>query len=274
MSDIYLSLTETPTVVTLSQPVVSGALSSNVTVTNVVSVNVVTMPAINVTAAAPAVTTVAGSVTVGNVVTVALDANSLAALESVTVTVGNVTIGSAVTIAGFSTSSLPPSTVTVANSVTVAGTVTANVSILDPNTGNNIVFSEDGGIMPNYGFQVGFVESGDYRLAGESYPFPISGTVTALPQTGNVTEASTKTITTGGTHQQVFAANANRKFLLVQNVSDTDMNLGIGYNPTASTGIFLAKSGSGIVFESGFIPTQEIRILCATTGKAFVALEG
>jgi hypothetical protein len=98
--------------------------------------------------------------------------------------------------------------------------------------------------------------------------------VTSLPQTGNVTEASTKTITTGGTHQQVFAANSDRKFLLIQNVSDTDMNLGIGYNPTASTGIFLSKSGGGVVFESGFIPTQEIRILCATTGKAFVALEG
>jgi hypothetical protein len=72
----------------------------------------------------------------------------------------------------------------------------------------------------------------------------------------------------------VFAANADRKFLLIQNVSDTDMNLGIGYDPTASTGIFLSKSGGGIVFESGFIPTQEIRILCATTGKAFVALQG
>jgi len=102
----------------------------------------------------------------------------------------------------------------------------------------------------------------------------ISGTVTADSNRGNVTEASIKTITTGGTHQQVFASNANRKFLLVQNVSDTDMNLGIGYNPTASTGIFLAKNGSGVVFESNFIPTQEIRILCATTGKAFVALEG
>ena len=66
MSDIYLSLTETPTVVTLSQPVVSGVLSSNVTVTNVVSVNVVTMPAITVQAAAPSVTTVAGSVAVSN----------------------------------------------------------------------------------------------------------------------------------------------------------------------------------------------------------------
>ena len=113
-----------------------------------------------------------------------------------------------------------------------------------------------------------------YPVTDNAGSLTVDGSVTALPQTGNVTEASTKTITTGGTHQQVFAANANRKFLLVQNVSDTDMNLGIGYNPTASTGIFLAKSGSGIVFESGFIPTQEIRILCATTGKAFVALEG
>ena len=100
---------------------------------------------------------------------------------------------------------------------------------------------------------------------------PVSGSVTALPQTGNVTEASTKTITTGGTHQQVFASNANRKFLLVQNVSDTDMNLGIGYNPSATTGIFLAKSGSGIVFESGFIPQGIVSLISTTTNSAYVA---
>jgi len=82
MSDIYLSLTETPSVVTLSQPVVSGALSS--------------------------------TVTVANTVTVALDANSLAALESVTVTVGNVTIGSSVSISNF------PSTQTIAGTVTAS----------------------------------------------------------------------------------------------------------------------------------------------------------
>ena len=51
MSDIYLSLTETPSVVTLSQPVVASVMVNTVTVANVVSVNVVTMPAINVTAA-------------------------------------------------------------------------------------------------------------------------------------------------------------------------------------------------------------------------------
>lgn len=95
MSDIYLQITETPTVVTLSQPVVSGALAS--------------------------------TVTVANTVTVALDSNSLSALEQVTVTVGaavalaagSAQVGS-VTISGFTPSTLPPSTVTVGNAVTIS----------------------------------------------------------------------------------------------------------------------------------------------------------
>jgi hypothetical protein len=96
MSDIYLQITETPTVVTLSAPVVSGALAS--------------------------------TVTVANTVTVALDSNSLSALENVTVTVGAAITGT-VTVANF------PSTQTIAGTVTanptgtqtIAGTVTVGV---------------------------------------------------------------------------------------------------------------------------------------------------
>ncbi|NBW17033.1 MAG: hypothetical protein EBR82_54560 [Caulobacteraceae bacterium] len=90
---------------------------------------------------------------------------------------------------------------------------------------------------------------------------------------GSVTNRSS-TITTGGTSQQVAASNTSRKYFLIQNISDTDMYLGVGYTPTTTTGILLSKNGSGITFESGFIPTSAINILCATTGKAFVALEG
>jgi hypothetical protein len=79
MSDIYLQITETPTVVTLSAPVVSGALAS--------------------------------TVTVANTVTVALDSNSLSALENVTVTVGAAITGT-VTVSNF------PSTQTIAGTVT------------------------------------------------------------------------------------------------------------------------------------------------------------
>ena len=73
--DIYLSISETPAVVTLSQPVVSGALSS--------------------------------TVTVANTVTVALDSNSLSALENVTVTVG-----AAVSVSNFPASQTIAGTVT------------------------------------------------------------------------------------------------------------------------------------------------------------------
>jgi hypothetical protein len=74
--------------------------------------------------------------------------------------------------------------------VPISGTVTANVPILDTNSGSNVVFSEDGGIFPDYGLQVGFVDNLEYRLAGSSHPFPISGTVTvgSLPAiSGTVT---------------------------------------------------------------------------------------
>jgi len=103
-------------------------------------------------------------------------------------------------------------------------------------------------------------------------PVPVSGTVTADSNRGNVSSGSS-TITTGGTSQTVFSPTLTRKYLLVQNVSDTDMNLGIGYTPTATTGILLNKNGGAIVFEGSYIPTQAINILCATTGKAFVAIQ-
>ena len=74
MSDIYLAISETPTVVTLTSAVINSAVASSVTVTNTV--------------------------------TVALDANSLSALENVTVTVGaaitgTVTVGNSVTISSL-----------------------------------------------------------------------------------------------------------------------------------------------------------------------------
>ncbi|MBU3721210.1 MAG: hypothetical protein FGM22_10780 [Burkholderiaceae bacterium] len=103
----------------------------------------------------------------------------------------------------------------------------------------------------------------------------VDGTVTAnvVIPSGTVTNRSS-TITTGGTSQQVAASNTSRKYFLIQNISDTDMYLGVGYTPTTTTGILLSKNGSGITFESGFIPTSAINVLCATTGKAFVSLEG
>ena len=110
---IYLSITETPTVVTLTAPVITSSLAASVTVVNF-----------------PASTTVTG--------TVALDSASLSALENVTVT-----IGSSISISNFpatqavSIATIPTHGVTVANSaVTVGGTVTANGLALGSDVAN------------------------------------------------------------------------------------------------------------------------------------------
>ena len=153
MSDIYLQITETPTVVTLSAPVISGALSS--------------------------------TVTVANVVTVALDSNSLSALENVTVTVGAAITG----------------TVTVGNSVTIgslpaiSGTVTVGAL---PSLENNTDFVTVGAQIAE-GINA---ELGVYVRVEPSNPLPISGTVTVgntVTIAGTVTANPTGTQTIAGT---------------------------------------------------------------------------
>ena len=165
MSDIYLQITETPTVVTLSAPVVSAALAS--------------------------------TVTVANTVTVALDSNSLSALENVTVTVGAAITGtvtvsnfpasqavtfSAVSISNFpSTQPVSIASVTVGNTVTIAGTVTIS------NFPSTQLVEVDGGAITIQNFpetqpvsltslpalvagtaQIGVVTIGNIRRAGDN----------------------------------------------------------------------------------------------------------
>lgn len=150
MSDIYLSITETPTVVTLTNPLISSNVAQSVTVTNVVSVSVVTMPAISVSGGLTNAELRASSVTV------ALDASSLSALEQVTVT-----IGAAVSISNF------PST------QTVAGTVTANGFNYDENAIEVIPIRNDGNDSR-------YIPVGpSFNDAGDSITLPISGTVAA-----------------------------------------------------------------------------------------------
>jgi hypothetical protein len=275
MSDIYLQITETPTVVTLSAPVISGALSS--------------------------------TVTVANTVTVALDANSLSALENVTVTVGAAITGTvtvsnfpasqavtfsavsisnfpasqAVTFSGISVSNFPASqavtfsdasltntqlrasavtvggTVTVGNSLTISslpaisGTVTAN---LDP---NSFVISSQ-------------IESGIGSYAEDlaNAPFPISGTVTigsALPTGTNrigVVTIGGGTVTLGAGTAQIGSVTA-----------------GIGLNSVgpsvlADTGFSLTSRGMMVV---GGISTNDVgsdneyrELKITSTGEALV----
>jgi hypothetical protein len=138
MSDIYLttgadpislSITETPSVVTLSQAVISGALAGSVTVTNVVSVNVVTMPSITITPAN--VTTISGTVEVNDVQSVVriYDGDgSVFGLDRTFPINGHVDVDSLPSIVGTVTANLSSTNL---NSVTIGvrGTVTVGNSI-------------------------------------------------------------------------------------------------------------------------------------------------
>jgi hypothetical protein len=468
MSDIYLQITETPAVVTLSAPVISGALSSTVTVANVVSVNVVTMPAITVQAAS--VTTVIGTVTVGNSVTI----GSLPAISgTVTANLGNV----AQSIGSLSYSTTMPSSavrigwgdeehfnsagcdaygkplpvqillgnsigdsVTTYNPLPISGTVTigsalpAGTNQIGAVTANNQSLTTGSGsvsgtsavgtdVLPstdvngfaemmiqftgafptsaNAQFQVSndnstFVSQaalqvgqtspqatisalGMYKisLGGARYirlrvtvqgstsnyiysytlnprtsfnatqpvhivsqtslasgtnrigvvtigagtvtigagteqigsvtasisgtvpvsgtfwqaTQPVSGTVTAntgltqpltdtqlratpvpvRPRNGTLTVTTGSTSASANTSAQALASNASRQYLLIQNVSDTDMNFNFGATATTDH-LFIAKSGGGIVFESGFVPTDAVNVICSAASKKFYIL--
>jgi len=215
MSDIYLQITETPTVVTLSAPVVSGALSS--------------------------------TVTVANTVTVALDANSLSALENVTVTVGAAITGT-VTVSNFpatqavSLASVPThgvtlasTTVTVSSLPAISGTVTANVF------GRKIDGTGDFLQIPIIPYDQDITSASDQYAVpvqistlngsvGSSTPLPISGTVTvgsALPTGTNrigVVTIGAGTVTIGAGTQQIGSVTASiSNFPATQAVSLTTL---------------------------------------------------
>ena len=194
MSDIYLQITETPTVVTLSAPVVSGALAS--------------------------------TVTVANTVTVALDSNSLSALENVTVTVGAAITGT-VTVSNFpATQPVSIASVTIGNTVTIAGTVTANPTgtqtIAGTVTANvqdltNCVEAFDEGPAQSV-VAVHLKDLSGAVLGTSGTPLPISGTVTigsALPAGTNrigVVTIGAGTVTIGAGTAQIGSVTASLQF--------------------------------------------------------------
>jgi hypothetical protein len=88
--------------------------------------------------------------------------------------------------------------------------------------------------------------------------------------------SSSATSASANASQVVFPAKENRKFLLVQNLSDTAMYLGIGITPNPATpeGIYLAPNGGGFVAESSVVPNSEIKIACSGVSKRFHAIQG
>jgi hypothetical protein len=80
-------------------------------------------------------------------------------------------------------------------------------------------------------------------------------------------------VTTAGTAQLTSAVtNANRKYLLLQNISTGAVTVGVGFVPTTTQGIALA-AGAGLTFDA-FCPTGAVHWLGGTAGAPFTILEG
>ena len=79
------------------------------------------------------------------------------------------------------------------------------------------------------------------------------------------------TITTGGTSQNIAAYHADRNYFFFQNISDVAMYLNFSADATTSS-ILVAANGGSFTCDN-FAPINPINVLCATTGKKFVAFE-
>jgi hypothetical protein len=158
----------------------------------------------------------------------------------------------------------------------ISGTVTAS-GIFDPNNSPTSVVADDGAQRCSYGIQIGYNNTQDdqFRLVASDSGLPISGTVTvgAVPN-GSLTTRFGTPATASVAFATTAVTNANRKYLLIQNVTTGSnvITVGIGFTPTTTQGIQLV-AGAGITFESSYIPTGAVYVLSSVTASNFTVLE-
>ena len=82
------------------------------------------------------------------------------------------------------------------------------------------------------------------------------------------------TLAAGSVAQQIMAANLNRKYLLVQNVSSGDMWINFNTNANLNQpSILLLADGGSFVMEGSAIVTDSVSIIGATIGQQYTAKE-
>jgi hypothetical protein len=105
-------------------------------------------------------------------------------------------------------------------------------------------------------------------------PLPISGTVTANSSNGSLTTRFGSVTTANTAFATSAVTNANRKYLLIQNITTASnvITIGIGFTPTTTQGIQLF-SGAGLTFEGSYIPTGAVNLLSSVTASCYTILE-
>ena len=198
------------------------------------------------------------------------------------VTVGNsVTIGSLPAISGTVTANLDPNASVIASQIEtgiqsyaadlandplpISGTVTANLRSDLYDAPNDQYLNRSALHIFN----------GDWNYpVGEVNPLPISGTVTANSSNGSLTTRFGSVTTANTAFVTSAVTNANRKYLLIQNITTASnvVTVGIGFTPTTTQGIQLF-AGAGLTFEGSYIPTGAVNLLSSVTASCYTILE-
>ena len=170
------------------------------------------------------------------------------------------------------------------NHIIASGTVTANVQPQQSDdTDPNIKFIPIGYATVDGGGQLDQWTAVDelsplpvYFPANNPLPAGTSqiGSVTANSSNGSLTTRFGSVTTANTAFETSAVTNANRKYLLIQNVTTASnvITVGIGFTPTTTQGIQIV-AGATITFDGNYIPTGAVRILSSVTASNFTVLE-
>lgn len=131
-----------------------------------------------------------------------------------------------------------------------------------------------GSVTLSSGNLTGITNTLNTTIAG-SIPAGTNTIGTVAPVRGSLTDRS-GTITTGGTSQQIAGANTSRSYLLVVNPPTNTATLWLNFTTAAAASqpsIPILPGGS-FVMESGYVSTEAVNVIAATTSMPFVAKEG
>ena len=115
---------------------------------------------------------------------------------------------------------------------------------------------------------------------GSSAVFQLAGLSGGTAEIGSVFGGSgtftdrSGAITTGGTSQQVMAANTSRNYLILQNISAENLWFNFGVAAVTDSPSLKLEPGQTFVMEGTFIHVGAMNIIGATTGSKFVSKEG
>ncbi|MBI3678477.1 MAG: hypothetical protein HY243_17860 [Proteobacteria bacterium] len=113
--------------------------------------------------------------------------------------------------------------------------------------------------------------SGNAQSVDTNHPLPVNATVTAV--SASATTIFNGTVTTGGTFQQIAAANASRKSFEYQNNNGSDacyIYFGTTGSATSAKSIKVV-SGGYYLRSAGNIPSDAIQTTCTSTNDTYYA---